>query len=139
MAVKSPDEFRDNKGNVDYQAYANYLESAECADDEGYDIFVDEKGNIYERTDGSWQVGHGHKNAFATEWQGREPNDSESYGRDWHNIYAILKTLSKLSFEELQLVEKVHPNSYIRISAKRLLQQHSNNLDLNDIVYQKTF
>ena len=34
--------------NYDYQAYANYLESAECANDDGYDTYVDINGNIYE-------------------------------------------------------------------------------------------
>lgn len=46
--------------NYDYQAYADYLESAECANDEGYDIYADINGNIYESDD--WTKGHGHKN-----------------------------------------------------------------------------
>lgn len=48
----------------DYQAYADYLESAECANDEGYDIYADENGNIYERINGDWTLGHSHKNVF---------------------------------------------------------------------------
>lgn len=48
--------------NYDYQAYADYLDSGECANDDGYDVFGDEHGNVYEPTGGDWTKGHGHKN-----------------------------------------------------------------------------
>ena len=46
--------------NYNYQAYADYLQSPECANDDGYDTYVDHRGNIYESDD--WTRGHGHKN-----------------------------------------------------------------------------
>ena len=40
MARKTLKDF-----NYDYQAYADYLESAECADDDDYDVYADIHGN----------------------------------------------------------------------------------------------
>ena len=78
MARKTFEDF-----NYDAQAYANYLESAECANDEGYDIYVDEKGNIYERIDGDWTKGHSHINVFSG--FERTLDDLRSKGRGWTN------------------------------------------------------
>ena len=62
---KTLEDFKKSDGTYDYQAYADYLDSAECANDDGYDILVDvPSGNIYERTDGDWTKGHGHQNVF---------------------------------------------------------------------------
>ena len=41
MARKTLEDF-----DGDYQAYADYLESPECTNDDGIDIVADEKGNI---------------------------------------------------------------------------------------------
>lgn len=100
MARKTLEDF-DN----DYQAYADYLESAECADDEGYDIYADEKGNIYERTEGSWVKGHGHNNINDSR-PPREPNDPQSYGRKWYNRWLKYMDRIQLSEDEIQLLEK---------------------------------
>ena len=100
MAIKTLEDF-----NYDYQAYADYLESAECADDEDYDIYVDEKGNIYERTDKSWQIGHGHKKTDS-DWEGRDKNDPESYGRDWKNPWLKYKEELIITKEELKLLKE---------------------------------
>lgn len=70
--------------NNDYQAYADYLESAECANDEGYTIYADEKGNEYEAIDGDWTKGHSHKKENSN-WQGRSLDDPKSKGRPWSN------------------------------------------------------
>lgn len=68
--------------NYDHQAYANYLESAECANDDGYDTLVDvQSGNIYESSD--WTKGHGHRNV--NNEYNRPEDDSRSNGRDWKN------------------------------------------------------
>ena len=48
--------------NYDYQAYADYLESPECTNDDGYDVIADQYGNVYTPTDGDWSKGHGHQN-----------------------------------------------------------------------------
>lgn len=77
MAIKSLDDF-----NNDYQAYADYLESAECANDEGYDTFVDAlTGDIYTSSD--WTKGHSHQNVFTG--YNRSEDDPKSQGREWKN------------------------------------------------------
>lgn len=77
MARKTLEDF-----DYDYQAYANYLESAECANDDGYDIFVDGiKGQIYESDD--WTKGHSHENTKTGYKQDKD--DSKSQGRKWRN------------------------------------------------------
>lgn len=89
--------------NYDYQKYADYLESAECANDDGYDTYVDYRGNIYERTDGDWTIGHGHNNVNDPR-ESRKPNDPNSYGRKWRNPW--LKYVEKLNLtsEELEFL-----------------------------------
>lgn len=115
----------------DYQAYADYLESAECANDEGYDVIADEKGNIYTPTDGDWTKGHGHQNVH--NGYDRPADDEKSIGRDWKNPWKILALLSNLSFDELQIVESMHENEYIRNSARHIMQYATNDLDLENI------
>lgn len=44
MARKTLEDFKKWDGSYDYQAFADYLESAECANDDGYDIYADYKG-----------------------------------------------------------------------------------------------
>lgn len=70
--------------NYDYQAYANYLESAECANDDGYDTLVDvPSGNIYESDD--WTKGHGHKNVFNGYERDKDDPKSSSDKHPWKN------------------------------------------------------
>ena len=70
--------------NYDYQAYADYLESAECANDEGYDTLVDvQSGNIYESDD--WTKGHGHKNVFNGYERDKDDPKSNSEDHPWKN------------------------------------------------------
>lgn len=99
MARKELSDF-----GYDYQAYANYLESAECANDEGYSVYADIKGNIYESDD--WTKGHGHRNT--NNGYNRDKNDSRSSGRPWKNPW--LKYASKLGLteEEIQLVWELY-------------------------------
>lgn len=126
MARKELSDF-----NGDYQKFADYLESAECANDEGIDVVADENGNIYTPTNGDWTQGHGHinvKNGY------NRPSDSpKSIARPWKNNWAILETLSNLSFEELQIVESEHQNEYIRNSARYIMQYVNNELEIEDI------
>lgn len=83
--------------NYDFQAYADYLESAECANDDGYDILVDvPSGNIYERIDGDWTKGHGHKNV--NNGYDRDKDDERSKDRPWKNSW--LKYVEKLNLTE---------------------------------------
>lgn len=99
MARKTLEDF-----NYDYQAYADYLESAECADDDDYDIYADINGNVYQRTDGSWQKGHGHKNDKTN--YDRKPDDPSSIGRDWKNPWLKYKEKLILTKEELTLIKE---------------------------------
>lgn len=98
MSRKTLDDFDGN-----YQAYADYLESAECMNDDGIDIYADEKGNIYEPTDGDWEKGHGHNNVNDSR-PAREPDDPKSLGRDWLNRWLIYSESVILSQEEAKLL-----------------------------------
>lgn len=89
MARKTLSDF-----DYDYQKYADYLESAECANDEGYDTYVDINGNIYESDD--WTKGHGHKNVH--NGYERDKDDDRSNGRSWKNPW--LKYLKKLNLTD---------------------------------------
>lgn len=116
MARKTLEDF-----NYDYQAYADYLESAECANDDGYDTYVDGiNGHIYEPIDGDWTKGHSHENTN-TGWK-RDKDDPKSKGRDWKNNWAALSSLALLAYEDLQLVQATDPNEYVRKSASSLLK-----------------
>ena len=127
MARKTLEDF-----NNDYWAYANYLQSAECANDEGYDTYVDvPSGNIYESDD--WTKGHGHRNVFAKNWKGRDKDDPESQGRPWENRWFCMQQLSKLSFSQLQVIEAFHCNEYIRQSARFLLQTGNYSFEENNM------
>lgn len=90
--------------NYDYQAYANYLESAECANDDGYDTYVDINGNIYESDD--WTKGHGHKNVN-NEYE-RDKDNNRSKGRNWKNPW--LKYVEKLNLtqEEVEFLTALY-------------------------------
>lgn len=92
--------------NYDYQAYADYLESAECANDDGYDIYGDIKGNIYERTDGDWTKGHGHKNVY--NGYDRDKDDDRSKGRPWKNPWLKYAEKLNLTAEEIQFLEVLY-------------------------------
>ena len=116
MARKTLEDF-----NNDYWAYAKYLQSAECANDEGYDTYVDVPGgNIYESDD--WTKGHGHYNVFAKNWKGRSKNDPDSKGRPWENKWFSIEELSDMTFSQLQMIEAFHCNDYIKRSARYLLK-----------------
>lgn len=95
MARKELSDF-----GYDYQAYANYLESAECANDEGYSVYADTRGNIYESDD--WTKRHSHKNTNTG--YNRGIDDKRSQGRPWKNPW--LKYANKLGVteEEIQLI-----------------------------------
>ncbi len=102
MARKDLSDF-----NYDYQAYANYLESAKCANDEGYDTYVDTiGGNIYERTNDDWTKGHGHKNV--NNGYDRDKNDERSGGRNWKNPWLKYAEKLNLSSEEIQYLNAVY-------------------------------
>lgn len=102
MARKTLEDF-----NYDYQAYANYLESAECANDDGYDILVDvPSGNIYERTDSDWKKGHGHKNVY--NGYERDKDDDRSKGRGWKNSWLKYAEKLNLTSEEVEFLTALY-------------------------------
>lgn len=100
---KTLEDFKMSDGTYDYQAFADYLESAECANDDGYDILVDvPSGNIYERTDGDWTKGHGHKNVF--NGYDRDKDDDDSKGRPWKNPWLKYEERLSLTPQEVELL-----------------------------------
>lgn len=86
----------------DYQKYADYLESAECANDDGYDAIGDEYGNVYTPTDGDWTKGHGHRNDNTN--YNRPADDDESKGRPWYNKWLKYADKLELTKEEVELL-----------------------------------
>lgn len=90
--------------NYDYQAYADYLESAECANDDGYDTYVDHKGNIYESDD--WTKGHGHKNVY--NGYDRDKDDDRSKGRSWKNPWLKYAEKLNLTSEEVEFLTALY-------------------------------
>ncbi len=115
MAKKALEDF-----NYDYQAYADYLESPECANDEGYDTYVDYKGNIYESDD--WTKGHGHKNVY--NGYERDKDDDRSKCRDWKNPW--LKYIEKLNLtaEEIEFLEILY--TYKQDKESNEIEENSN-------------
>ena len=90
--------------NYDYQAYADYLESAECANDDGYDTYVDINGNIYESDD--WTKGHGHKNV--NNGYNRDKDDDRSQGRKWKNPWLKYAKKLNLTSEEVEFLSALY-------------------------------
>lgn len=109
--------------NYDYQAYANYLESAECANDDGYDIYADYNGNIYERTDGDWSKGHGHNNVNDPR-EPRKPDDPSSAGRKWKNYWLKYAEKLNLTAEEIQFLKVLYAYKQVKQDNK----EENNNL-----------
>ena len=109
--------------NYDYQKYADYLESPECANDEGYSIYGDNKGNIYESDD--WTKGHGHKNV--NNGYDRDKSDPKSKGRNWKNPWDKLVEALQLSPEEAQLLASLYVN-----------QKANNNVVIDEAPTKKT-
>lgn len=105
MARKTLEDF-----NYDYQAYADYLESPQCANDEGYDTYVDYRGNIYESDD--WTKGHGHRDAYGR-WEGRDKDDPESSNHPWKNPWLKYAERLDLTEEEVNFLNilYVHKNN----------------------------
>lgn len=101
MARKTLDDF-----NYDYQAYADYLESAECANDDGYDVIADQYGNVYTPTEGDWTKGHGHKNENTN--YDRPANSPDSYGRTWKNPWLKYADKLDLTVEELAFLDNLY-------------------------------
>ena len=97
MARKTLKDF-----NYDYQKYADYLESAECANDDGYDVYGDQYGNVYTPTEGDWTKGHGHKNENTN--YDRPEDAKESYGRKWKNPWLKYASKLNLTLEEVQFL-----------------------------------
>ena len=113
MARKTLSDF-----NYDYQAYANYLESAECANDDGYSVYGDQYGNVYEAIDGDWTKGHSHINENSN-WEGRGLDHPASKGRPWKNNWLKYAEKLNLTPADIQLIQALY------------VSQHSNELEEN--------
>ncbi len=121
MARKTLEDF-----NYDYQAYADYLESPECVNDDGYDVIGDQYGNVYTPTEGDWTKGHGHKNENTN--YDRKPEDKDSYGRKWKNPWLKYADKLNLTAEEIQFLEVLY-------SYKQTTQ--NNELDSNNTLSKR--
>ena len=83
----------------------------------------------YDSKDGDWSKGHGHSSYNSgkdhalgnANSNSRSVNDSRSSGRSWTNRRIIFERLFELSFEELQYVEAISTNDYIKRSARHLM------------------
>ena len=83
------------------------MDSAECANDDGYDILVDvPSGNIYERTDGDWTKGHGHQNVF--NGYDRDKDDKKSEGRPWKNPWLKYAEKLNLTSQEIEFLNVLY-------------------------------
>jgi hypothetical protein len=102
MARKSLEEFRDEYGDIDYQAYADYLDSPQCTQDEGWDVIGDQFGNVYTPTEGDWTIGHGHKNENTG--YDRPADSKDSYGRKWTNRWLKYCAQFGLTQEEAKVL-----------------------------------
>lgn len=102
MARKTLEDF-----NYDYQAYADYLESAECANDDGYSVYGDQYGNVYEAIDGDWTKGHSHINENSN-WEGRGLDDPKSKGRPWKNNWLKYAEKLNLTSEEIEFLTALY-------------------------------
>lgn len=112
--------------NYDYQAYADYLESPECTNDDGYDVIGDQYGNVYTPTEGDWTKGHGHKNENTN--YDRKSEDRDSYGRKWKNPWLKYADKLNLTAEEIQFLEVLY-------SYKQTAQ--NNELDSNNTLSKR--
>lgn len=93
--------------NYDYQAYADYLEPAECANDDGYSVYGDEYGNVYEAIDGDWTKGYSHINENSN-WDGRGLDDPKLKGRPWKNKWLKYAEKLNLTSEEVEFLTALY-------------------------------
>lgn len=112
MARKRLEDF-----DYDYQAYANYLESAECANDEGYDIIADQYGNVYTPTEGDWTKGHGHKNKNTG--YDRPSERKDSYGRKWKNPWLKYDFNVCFTENEINFIKNFQKENCNLVTAKK--------------------
>lgn len=92
----------------DHKKYADYLESPQCTNDDGYDVIADQYGNVYTPTNGDWEQGHGHKNPNTN--YDRKPDAPASKGRPWKNPW--LKYVEELILTEndIEFLKTLYPN-----------------------------
>ena len=106
MARKTLEDFKKWDGSYDYKAFADYLESAECTNDDGYDVIADQYGNVYTPTEGDWRKGHGHKNENTN--YDRPADRKDSYGRKWKNPWLKFAEKLNLTEEEIAFISAVY-------------------------------
>ena len=107
MARKTLDDF-DN----DYQAYADYLESAECMQDDGIDIYGEGR-NVYTPTDGDWRKGHGHyvdNTGLDKGNYNRSSDADESKSRHWYNKWLKYADKLDITLDEVKFLIELYDN-----------------------------
>lgn len=65
-----------------------------------------ESGNIYERTNGDWTKGHGHKNV--NNGYDRDKDDDKSKGRKWKNPWLKYAKKLNLTEEEIEFLNTLY-------------------------------
>ena len=93
--------------NYDYQAYADYLESAQCLQDDGIDIYAEGR-NVYTPTNCDWTQGHGHffdNSGLDKPDYNRDAQDEKSKGRPWYNKWLKYSESLNLTSEEAILLD----------------------------------
>lgn len=111
MARKTLEDF-----NYDYQAYADYLESPQCLQDDGIDIYAEGR-NVYTPTDGDWTKGHGHyvdNSGLNKEDYNRDANDEKSKGRPWYNKWLKYAEKLNLTAEEIKFLEVLYTYKQVK-------------------------
>ena len=121
MARKTLEDF-----NYDYQAYADYLESPQCLQDDGIDIYAEGR-NVYTPTDGDWTKGHGHyvdNSGLNKEDYNRDENDEKSKGRPWYNKWLKYAEKLNLTAEEIKFLEVLY--TYKQVKQNNELEENNN-------------
>ena len=112
--------------NYDYQAYADYLESPQCLQDDGIDIYAEGR-NVYTPTDGDWTKGHGHyvdNSGLNKEDYNRDANDEKSKGRPWYNKWLKYAEKLNLTAEEIKFLEVLY--TYKQVKQNNELEENNN-------------
>lgn len=111
--------------NYNYQAYADYLESPQCLQDDGIDIYAEGR-NVYTPTDGDWTKGHGHyvdNSGLNKEDYNRDANDEKSKGRPWYNKWLKYAGKLNLTEEEIKFLEVLY--TYKQVNQNNELEENN--------------
>ena len=93
------------------------------------DVFMKDDGTLYTNTYNVTSDRSMHDHTVVDEY-GNYLGGHEEDERPWVDKDYAFRYLSSLPFGKLQMIEALHPNAYVRHSAKYLMSQTSQDLDL---------